>query len=185
MERASPDTEIEPCLLDRYSLLTPIGLANTALDRKLYINNHALNYKGGVYVAKKKRRYDKRYKRVYHSPKTPYDVHHLLWTGRKWGYGYLASLRQYWYCKIEIKRDTLHRYIHENISMIPTPRPQSAKDALSQLQYLDKYGALHNDDTIEKRLELLIALFECVEPRTANGLKRELEIVHEFNDNPP
>ena len=136
-------------------------------------------------MAKKKRRYLRRCKRAYHPPRTPYDVHHLLWTGRKWGCGYLASLRQYWYCKIAIPRDTLHHYIHENIASIPTPRPQSAKDALEQLKYLERYGAIHDEDSIEKRLELLIALFECIEPRTTEALRRELQIVHEFNENPP
>lgn len=134
-------------------------------------------------MAKKKLRYRKS-KHIYHPPKTPLDMHHIFFIGRKWGCGYLCQLRQYWYCKIYIPRDSLHRYIHENLANIPTPRPQSAKDALDQLKYLEKYGAIHDADCLEKRLELLIALFECSEQRTADALKQQLAIVHEFYEKP-
>lgn len=136
-------------------------------------------------MAKKKRRFDKKSNHVYHQPKTPYDIHHIFWTGRKWNAGYLASLRQHWYCRVVIPRDTLHRYIHENLAMIPTPRPESAKDALEHLQRLERYGAIHDEDSFVRRLEVLIALFEYVEPRTTEGLRNELGLVYEFSENPP
>lgn len=134
-------------------------------------------------MAKKKRRY-RTVRHAYHPPKTPLDKHHLFFIGRKYGNGYLCSLRQYWYCVIYIPRDTLHRYIHENLAMIPVPRPESARAALEQLKYLEKYNAIHDEDPIEKRLELLIALFECTEQRTADALKKQLNIVHEFYEKP-
>ena len=131
-------------------------------------------------MAKKKRRYANSSKHVYSPPKTPFDVHHLLWIGRRWSCGHLASLRQYWYCKVSIPRDSLHRFIHENIASIPAPRPQSAKDALDQLRNLERYGAIHSLDPVDRRLEVLIALFDCVEPRTAEALSQQLEIVREY-----
>lgn len=131
-------------------------------------------------VAKRKRRFVRKVRRVYHPPRTPYDVHHLLWIGRHWGSGHLASLRQYWYCKVSIPRDTLHRFIHENLATIPTPRPQTAKDVLAQLRYLERYDAIHECDPVDRRLEVLIALFDCVEPHTAEALRKQLEIVREF-----
>ena len=133
-------------------------------------------------MAKKKRRYSKR--RNYVRPRSCTDVHHVLFIGRKWGFGDLASLRQYWYCKIAIPRDTLHRYIHENLANVPTPRLENAKGVLQQLRYLENNNAIHETDNIERRLEILIALFDCVEPRTTEGLRKQLEIVREFYNQP-
>ena len=135
-------------------------------------------------MAKKKRRYRKN-RRVVQRPRVPNDVHHLLWIGKKWGFGDLAALRQFWYCKVSIPRETLHHYIHENIANIPTPKPENAKDALRQLQYLESYQAIHDTDGIERRLQVIIALFEGVEPRTVDALKRQLEVIHEFYQEPP
>lgn len=139
--------------------------------------------KGGVYVSKKKRRYANRTGHT--RTRNCRDVHHILFIGRKWGYGDLASLRQYWYCRIAIPRDTLHRYIHENLANVPTPRQENAREALRQLRLLERHGAIHDTDIIERRLEILIALFDCVEPKTADGLKKQLEIVREFYNEPP
>lgn len=133
-------------------------------------------------MSKKRRRYNK--KRTHAKPKTGLDVHHIFFIGRKWGFGDLASLRQYWYCKISIPRETLHRYIHENLANVPTPKPENAREALRQLRFLDKHGAIHESDDIERRLEIMIALFDCAEPRTTEGLRKQLEIVREFYEQP-
>ena len=128
-------------------------------------------------MAKKKRRYKRK---TAPKPRTSCDMHHLLWIGRKWEIGELALLRQHWYCKISIPRDTLHRYIHENVSTIPTPSRENAREVLRHLQYLEQYEAIHDSDDICKRLALLIALFDSIEPKTAEALKRQLATVHEF-----
>ena len=156
-------------------------LSTATLGGKLYLYNSCMIAdKGGVIVAKKKQRYTRKKNRAYHAPKTSLDKHHLCFIGRRWASGWLASFRQYWYCTIYIPRDTLHRYIHENIATIPAPRPESAKDALRQLQYLEKYNAIHDEDPIEKRLELIACLFDCTEQRTADAFRRQKEIVQEF-----
>ena len=45
---------------------------------------------------------------------------------------------------------------------------------------LEHYGTLAHYDTMEKRLELLIALFDCVEQPTAEAFRKQLEIASEF-----
>lgn len=134
-------------------------------------------------MSKKKRRYVK--KRVSTRIRTSNDVHHLLWIGRKWGFGNLASLRMYWYCKISIPRQSLHRFIHENVASIPVPSSDNARMVLWQLQELVREGRITEDDKIDRRIEVLIALFDGIEPRTADGLKRQLDAVHEFYYRPP
>ena len=136
--------------------------------------------KGGANVAKKRQRYVGRRKRVYHPPTTPLDKHHLCFIGRRWNNGWLASFRKYWYCIVKIPRDTIHRYIHENLATISPPSPENAKAALEQLWELNKYGAIHDTDSIERRLEVLIALFDCVEPKTTEGFRKQLELIREY-----
>ena len=121
-----------------------------------------MDTKGGVEMSKKKRRLKKRIKQS--RKKSPpsdvrKDVHHLLWTRKSWKGG---AVGQY-------------------IGSIPVPRYYSAKCALEQLGYLEKYGGISNEDPIEKRLKVLIALFECIEDCTADALKIQLAIVERFN----
>lgn len=52
--------------------------------------------------------------------------------------------------------------------------------AMDQLLMLENYGAIHETDGIEKRLTILIALFDSIEPKTAEGFRRQLEIIHEY-----
>lgn len=72
---------------------------------------------------------------------------------------------------------SLHRKIHHEVLSIPVPRGVSCKTAFHQLQVLERYNAIHTYDNIEKRLTILMALFECVEPRTYEALKHQRAIV--------
>ena len=45
-------------------------------------------------------------------------------------------------------------------------------------------GAISDKDPFEKRLIVLIALFECVAQPTADALKKQLDLVREFNTKP-
>ena len=114
-----------------------------------------------------------------------YDTHHLLWTKRSWNYGSLKALRTHWYCRVLIPRATLHQEIHHYIGSIPLPRQTSAREALNQLGYLEKYGGISPEDSIQKRLKVLIALFDCVDECTANALQIQLDIVNRFYDKLP
>lgn len=137
-------------------------------------------------MSKKKRRLSRRIKqsRKNQNLSARQDIHHLLWTKRSWKGGYIGQLRMHWYCRAPIPKDTLHREIHHYIGSIPLPRGISAKGALEQLVYLEKYGGISPDDNIEKRLKVLIALFECVEDCTADALKIQLAIVRRFYEKP-
>lgn len=126
------------------------------------------------------KRYKRQKRHEYHPPHTSKDSHHLLWMRRRWSNGALVALRKYPYCIIDIPRNTLHREIHENIATIPTPSAINAQSALNQLRTLEKYGAISDQDDIVRRLEVLIALFDCAEPRTTDALKRQLAIAREF-----
>lgn len=106
--------------------------------------------------------------------------HHLVWYRRDYSKGWAKCLRDHWYLHVEIPRDTLHRKIHCEIDHIPVPRAISIKSALDQLQMLEQSGGIHREDNIERRLMVLCALFECIEPKTYDALKKQYDIVCEF-----
>lgn len=109
------------------------------------------------------------------------DRHHLLWYKREYSKGWAKRIRDHWYLHVEIPRDTLHRQIHYEVAHIPVPRVISIKGALEQLNLLEKFGGINKDDSIEKRLMVLMALFDCCEPATYNALKKQYDVVCEFN----
>ena len=55
---------------------------------------------------------------------------------------------------------------------------------LACLEMLQTYGAIGPNDTLEKRLEILIALFDPIAKPTADALREQLKIVHEFHNKP-
>ena len=113
------------------------------------------------------------------------DNHHLLYPRKVWNKGYCYALRTHKYCIVRIAKKTLHRGLHREVMKVPLPSEENARCALEQINMLWRYGAIHADDSIEKRLTLLIALFEYVEEPTAEALKRQLGIVQRFYDRPP
>lgn len=70
--------------------------------------------------------------------------------------------------------------IHQNVRNITPPRLVNAIDALKRIRNLEMYDSINELDDFEKRLKVLILLFDCVEPETVECLKRQLEIVHEY-----
>lgn len=135
-------------------------------------------------MAKKKKRKRRRYKapRVVTSS---FDRHHLLWQEKCWARGSLLELRRFHYCIILLRRDTIHKYIHLNMAGIPAPTEKNAKFVLEQLRILENYGAISDDDPIEKRLVVLASLFDCSEQPTADAIRRQLQIVYRFKNEPP
>ena len=112
------------------------------------------------------------------------DRHHILWPQHDWNKGYAKELRNHWYMTIPIPMNTLHRMIHHEITHIPVPRGITAKDALKQLELLERFGALHTYDNIERRLMVIMALFDCCEPETYDALKKQQELVRKFYNAP-
>lgn len=112
------------------------------------------------------------------------DRHHLLWDKSSWNKGYCKALRSHWYFVVTIPRNTLHAQIHYGITRIPPPRGMMAKDVYEQVIMLESYGSLHKNDSIEKRLNLLIMLFSCAEEETANALRHELDLIRKYRKIP-
>ena len=112
------------------------------------------------------------------------DNHHLCWPKHDWQKGYAKAIRTHWYFIMKIPRRTLHAKIHHEMMWIPPPKGQQAKAAYEQIIALESYGALRKDDPIEKRLQLLVALFDCAEQPTCDAFKRQLEIVRKFYSGP-
>lgn len=113
------------------------------------------------------------------------DRHHLLWYKREYSKGWAKRIRDHWYLHVEIPRDTLHRQIHYEVAHIPVPRVIAIKGALEQLNLLEEFGGINKDDSIEKRLMVLMALFDCCEPATYNALKKQYDVVCEFYNKKP
>ena len=125
-------------------------------------------------MSKKKKRHYKRMQKMYgYNAPIAKDLHHILWTRKTWSQGYCYTLRNFWYCKIDLLVGE-HRQIHKKIGAIPLPSNVNAKSAYEQLQMLDKYGVLHEDDCLEKRVKLIASLFDCVEQRTADAIRRQI-----------
>lgn len=130
-------------------------------------------------MSKKQKRLIRRERRKQQSRGGSYDRHHILYQRANWSRGALAILRQYHYCKVYIPRE-LHDMIHQNVRNITPPRLVNAIDALKRIRNLEMYDSINELDDFEKRLKVLILLFDCVEPETVECLKRQLEIVHEY-----
>lgn len=125
-------------------------------------------------MARKKR---KKKKRSSYPRTSGNNSHHLLWQRRMWNYGDVKALRSYPYCIVDIPANTLHREIHEELRSIPVPSQYGAERALQQLRYLEKFGGISEQDPIEKRLKVLITLFDCSEQETADALRKQLKVV--------
>lgn len=131
---------------------------------------------------RKKRRLRKRKTSV--SINRAKDLHHLCYQRRSWGEGFALALRGFWYCKMEIPRESLHKEIHYLVPIIPVPRKETAKDALEHLMLLEKYKVISKNDSLSKRLLILSSLFECCDQRTADGFKAQLEVARRFEKAP-
>lgn len=118
-----------------------------------------------------------RRKQMLHDKK--FDRHHILYQRINWSRGALCILRQYHYCKVYIPRD-LHEKIHENVGNITPPSLVNTIDALKQIKDLEMYDSINELDDFEKRLKVLIFVFESVEPKTVECLKKQLEIVRNY-----
>lgn len=127
----------------------------------------------------------KKHKKQIKSTTHGWDAHHLCYQRRHWRHGGAKALRTFHYCIILLPKDTLHREIHHCVENVPEPKEANALEALKQLQMLSRFGAISDDDPVEKRLELLASLFDCCDQPTADGFRKQLEVVHRFYERPP
>ena len=108
-------------------------------------------------MAKKKRR--KKSKKKERGANTKrIDSHHLCWQRRMWRNGAVRELRSHPYCIVDMPKYTLHRYIHAKMSGIPVPKSINAKGALFQLELLERFGGISDNDSIENKPRLYASL---------------------------
>ena len=110
----------------------------------------------------------------------PTDKHHLFWYRKDYNKGLSKRLRNHWYCSLIIPKNTLHRYIHHHTKHIPVPSGVNIRGALEQLELLEKFGGISKEDPIEKRLIVLMALFDYCEPKTYNALKSQYNSICDY-----
>lgn len=109
------------------------------------------------------------------------DFHHLLFQGRHWQQGYAKLLRQHPYMGKYIPQATLHREIHSKIHDVPTPNGSECRMAYNEICRLEKLGEIDIvNDSVEKRLDLLISLWADKCPATVAILKWQRDIVAKF-----
>ena len=132
-------------------------------------------------MSKKKWRKQKKAKqKKYPTEGQKCDRHHICYQKRSWKGGFKSKLRDHWYCQVFIPKNTLHKMIHQNVPYVPVPRDSNAREALRQLQNLESYCAIGPNDPLEKRLRILISLFDYIEQPTADGFRAQLDVVHDF-----
>lgn len=112
------------------------------------------------------------------------DCHHIFFQRKEWQSGLKSKLRMHWYCRVYIPKDTLHKEIHALVRKVPVPSYYNLRSAIEQLKLLEKYGAIRESDNLERRLGVLVALFECADDATADALKMQLQIVKRFYQPP-
>ena len=113
------------------------------------------------------------------------DNHHIFYCRHDYAKGWAKVLRTHWYCLVEIPKDTLHKRLHLELERVPVPSACNIQSALVQLDLLEKFGAIHSYDDIERRLMVLMALFDCAEPKTHKALKKQYDIVRKFYKKAP
>lgn len=113
------------------------------------------------------------------------DKHHIFYCRHDYNKGWAKTLRTHWYSTVEVPKDTLHRELHHELERVPVPKALNIQGALFQLNLLEKFGAIHRYDNIERRLMVLMALFDCCEPETYNALKKQYDIVRKFYKKTP
>ena len=108
-----------------------------------------------------------------------FDSHHICFPKSNWENKYAKKIRTHWYFIIKIPKDTVHQEIHRNIPSIPVPNEYSAKRIYTQILFLENNGMLSETDSIQKRIRLLVMLFDNIEQPTSEALKEQLEIIQD------
>lgn len=137
-----------------------------------------------IFLKKKKKKVRRKNKSRPSNP-TIRDTHHLCYQRNKWSRGNLRALRDFWYCRLLIPRSTIHKHIHLEVPDVPAPKDSSAKSALEQLGYLEQYGSITEFDSLERRLDVLAALFDCSDQPTADAFRAQLEVARKLKKSPP
>ena len=133
--------------------------------------------KGGINVRKKRRR-------KHDVNLTAKDWHHCLFQKRHWKIGWAKVLREHPYCGTLLPTHTLHRYIHENITDIPVPDGKACRIAFDVINNWLEADYISVDSPLEQKLAVLSSIFNKMSPDTAYALRKQLEIVRNYNERP-
>ena len=133
-------------------------------------------------MAKQKKKSKKKHTKRPFDP-TVLNRHHLLWISRRWDNAgqYAHALRTHEYMIKPIPRDTLHMEIHMTLGHIPIPNEELCFKAFNEINERLKAGTISMDDTIEKRIDTLLDIWDfdsC--PKTVLALRWQREIVKAF-----
>lgn len=109
------------------------------------------------------------------------DEHHIFYTRVSWNQPIPNRLRTHWYCIVAVPKGTKHHAIHEKVRYVPVPRNDVILTILEQLALLEDYGAIRPDDPIEKRLNVLAGICDCIAQPTADALRKQLDVVSGFD----
>ena len=112
------------------------------------------------------------------------DWHHCLFQKRHWKSGWAKCLREHEYCGARIPKNTLHRFIHEGVHDVPVADGKSCRIAVEAINDWLEHGLIGIDDPIDQKLETLIKIFNVNEPKTAKVLKKQLEIIRNYQRPP-
>lgn len=107
--------------------------------------------------------------------------HHIFFEKKKWlssGF-WAAELRQCQWCIVEIDFG-LHDHVTLNSPPVPIPSDETIEQVLYLLGRLVKHGSLDKRTSLERRLEILVYLFEGAAPDTAEALQAQLDAVREY-----
>jgi len=129
-------------------------------------------------LAKKKRRKKARKEKALLT--NTQDCHHLFYYRKDYKTKILRELREFYYCKLYVPKDTLHKTLHAMVKNVPVPKEVNAREVLRHLRLLESQGAISSQDGFEKRVDIIAALLDCVEQPTADALRVQAKIAHEF-----
>ena len=123
----------------------------------------------------------KKNKRKHRPAHKNYDYHHILFQRKHWQQGYAKALRNHPYMGKQIPTAFLHRVIHAKIHDVPTPNGVDCRRAYERLIEWERQGLIDVEyDTLEKRIQFLIDVWEDTCPATVAILKWQQKIVHKF-----
>lgn len=108
------------------------------------------------------------------------NTHHILWQKRHWDRGWALRLRNHPYCKIDIPKDTLHRFIHESVIDIPVPTGPECKNAYIAITSWIDGGFASMDDDLSERCRKIAMCFRASSPSTYNALIKQKQIADEY-----
>lgn len=107
------------------------------------------------------------------------DKHHIFYTRVEYNTGKARLIRYHPYCIVEVPIP-MHRAIHACVGSVPVPKRSLIESAVKELDELIYHWKISPYDPIERRLEVLIGIFDKIDLSTAEALRVQLDVVSGF-----